>query len=78
MVQAYTRPYWCRCSHCLRPQKTYAKPHNRIKCRYESCAKTFEAVRIPTPWKRLYSGEELAPKTVSDMQEGQDDADGER
>jgi len=32
---------WVKCSHCGRTMKTNAKIGNRIKCRFESCGKTF-------------------------------------
>lgn len=32
---------WTKCTHCGKVQKTMAKLNNRIRCRMESCNRTF-------------------------------------
>lgn len=56
---------WCKCNRCGYEQRTSAKIGNRIKCRRESCQKTFKVKlklkhRLDVPdFKGNYSGTTL-------------------
>ena len=41
---------WSRCPFCLREMKTSAKIGSRIRCRFETCGRTFK-VRVKLGWR---------------------------